>query len=118
MPEASTPLENAVRIIIKVARPDRIVLFGSYAAGTYTSASDYDILVLKKNLKDQRKLVQNIYLHFKHIGAPVDLLAVDIDKFEILKDDPYLIYYEADKKGKIIYEKPPKGKRMALPFKK
>ena len=102
-----SPLANAVRTIVQVARPDRIILFGSYAAGTHNAGSDYDLLVLKKNLRDQRKLVQKIYLHFKNIGAPVDVLALDLDRFAELKDDPYLIYYDADKNGKVIYEKYP-----------
>ncbi|MBF0519441.1 MAG: nucleotidyltransferase domain-containing protein [Nitrospirae bacterium] len=107
-----SPLANAVRTIVQVARPDKIILFGSYAAGAHNAGSDYDLLVLKKNLKNQRKLVQNIYLHFKNIGAPVDVLALDLDRFAELKDDLYLIYYEADKNGKVIYEKYPESKRM------
>ncbi|MBF0555480.1 MAG: nucleotidyltransferase domain-containing protein [Nitrospirae bacterium] len=96
-----------------------LILFGSYAARNHSAGSDYDILVLKKNLKDQRKLVQKIYLHFKNIGAPIDVLAVDTVKFETLKDDPYLIYYDAYKKGKVIYERPSaQGKRMAPEGKK
>lgn len=66
------PLENAVSIIVGVARPDKIILFGYYAAGNHSAGSDYDILVLKKNLSDQRKLVQKIYLNFRNIGAPID----------------------------------------------
>lgn len=72
---------------------------------TIVKRSDYDILVLKKNLKDQRKLVQNIYLNFKNIGAPVDVIVVDTDKYERLKADPYMIYNEAEKNGKVIYER-------------
>ncbi|MBF0465011.1 MAG: nucleotidyltransferase domain-containing protein [Nitrospirae bacterium] len=108
-----SPLANAVRTIVQVARPDKIILFGSYTAGTNNAGSDYDLLVLKKNLKNQRKLVQNIYLHFRNIGAPVDVLALDLDRFAELKDDPYLIYYEADKNGKVIYEKYHESKGMA-----
>jgi predicted nucleotidyltransferase len=111
--EIPSPLENAVRTIVRVARPEKIILFGSCATGRHNEGSDYDILVLKKNLKDQRRLVQDIYLHFTHIGAPIDVIAVDIDRYEILKDDPYLIYYDADRNGKVIYEKSPKGKTMA-----
>jgi predicted nucleotidyltransferase len=106
------PLKNAVKTIIKVADPDKIILFGSYATGKQKKTSDYDLLVIKKNLKNQRKLVQDIYLKFKNIGAPVDVLAVDMDSFEKLKDDHYLIYYEAYQNGKVIYEKSPKGKRV------
>ena len=114
----TTPLKNAVRTIVKVANPDRIILFGSHAIGRQGAVSDYDLLVLKKNLKNQRRLVQNIYLNFRNIGAPVDVLAVDLDKFETLKDDPYLIYFDANKNGKVIYEKSRKSKRVACEGKK
>ncbi len=107
------PLKNAVNTIVRVTDPDRIILFGSYVAGRQRSGSDYDLLVIKKNLKDQRKFVQKIYLNFNKIGAPVDVLAVDLKNYERLKNDPYLIYFEADRNGKVIYEKPPKSKRLA-----
>ena len=100
-----TPLEKAVKIIIQLSDPDKIILFGSRAREDYKDESDYDLLVLKKGLVDQRQLVQEIYLNFKHIGAPVDVIAVDIDKFEELKDDPYMIYNEAFLHGNLIYEK-------------
>lgn len=109
----TNPLKNAVKTIVKVANPDKIILFGSHAAGKQKAASDYDLLVIKKNLKNQRKLVHAIYLGFKNIGAPVDILAIDMAKFEELRGDPYLIYCEAYQKGKVIYEKPKKGKRVA-----
>ena len=99
------PLKNAVDIIIKVVKPDKIILFGSRATGENKQESDYDLLVLKKGAKKQRKLTQEIYLNFKNIGAPIDVIVVDLQKFEELKTDPYLIYSEADSKGKVIYEK-------------
>jgi len=108
----TNPLKNAVRTIVRVANPDKIILFGSRAVGKEKAVSDYDLLVIKRNLKDQRKLVQDIYLRFKNIGAPIDVLAIDRDRFEELKDDPYLVYCEAYQKGKVIYEKSPKSKRV------
>jgi len=101
----TTPLDKAVKIIIKVSKPDKIILFGSHATGKNKPESDYDLLVLKKDLKKQRKLTQEIYLNFEDIGAPIDVIVVDLEKYEQLKKDPYLIYCEADKKGKVIYEK-------------
>lgn len=90
-----TSLEKAVKIIIQLSDPDKIILFGSRARGNYEDESDYDLLVLKKGLTNQHQLVQEIYLNFRHIGAPVDVIAVDLDRFEELKDDPYMIYNEA-----------------------
>ena len=109
----TNPLKNAVKTIVRVANPDKIILFGSRSGGKQKAASDYDLLVIKKNLRNQRRLVHDIYLKFKNIGAPVDVLAIDMKRFEELKDDPYLIYCEAYQKGRVIYEKSPKSRRVA-----
>lgn len=98
------PLENALNIIIKVASPERVILFGSRAQNKHHQQSDYDLLVLKRDVKQKRKLAQEIYKNFRNIGAPVDVIVADLEKFEQLKNDPYMIYYDAHKFGKIIYE--------------
>lgn len=98
-------LQKAVDIIVKVADPDKIILFGSHARGDNRKDSDYDLLVLKKGVEKRRKLAQEIYINFTDIGAPVDVIVADLDRYEDLKKDPYLIYMEADKDGKIVYEK-------------
>ncbi len=108
----SSPLEKAIKIIIQIVKPEKIVLFGSRAKGNYKAESDYDLLVLKKGLKNQRVLTQEIYLSFKNIGSPIDVIIADLDKYEYLKTDPYLIYYEAERNGKIVYESSWKSRRM------
>jgi len=101
----SDSLKKAIETIVQVAEPDKIILFGSHAKGGGTPESDYDLLVLKKNLKRQRVLTQKIYLNFKNVGAPVDVIVADLDKYEKLKADPYLIYFEAAENGRMVYEK-------------
>ncbi|MGD9156550.1 MAG: nucleotidyltransferase domain-containing protein [Bacillota bacterium] len=98
-------LQKAINSIIHVAEPDRIILFGSRSRGEQTLESDYDLLVLKKNVAKPRVLSQQIYLHFKNIGAPIDIIVADLDNYEKLKEDPYLIYNAAAKGGIVIYEK-------------
>jgi predicted nucleotidyltransferase len=102
----SNPLDKAIETIIQVADPDKIILFGSRSRGEHREGeSDYDLLVLKKGVKKQRKLAQKIYLNFKDIGAPVDVIVVDPEKYERLKANPYMIYIEADKNGTVVYER-------------
>ncbi len=98
-------LEKAIKIIVQVAKPDKIILFGSHAKGDDRSESDYDLLVLKRGVKKQRSLTQKIYLSFKDVGAPIDVIVADLDKYERLKTDPYLIYSEAARNGRMVYEK-------------
>ncbi len=101
-----SPLEKAVKVIVEEADPNKIILFGSRSKGKERPESDYDLLVLKKGVKKPRKLAQKIYQAFKKIGAPIDVIVTDLDKLETLKNDPYLIYGEAARKGKVVYEKP------------
>ncbi len=106
----SNPLDRAIETIVQVADPDKIILFGSRASEEYREGeSDYDLLVLKKGVKKQRELAQRIYLNFTDIGAPVDVIVADTERYEKLKTDPYMIYIEADKNGRIVYEKPRRG---------
>jgi predicted nucleotidyltransferase len=99
------PLEKAIKTIVRVAEPDKIILFGSHARGDDKPGSDYDLLVLKRGVRKRRALTQKIYLNFKNVGAPIDVIVADLDKYEHLKSDPYLIYSEAAKNGRMVYEK-------------
>ena len=99
-------LEKALSTIIEVADPDKIILFGSRAKGDGGAGSDYDVLVLKKGVKKPRELSRKIYRNFSRIGASVDVVVSDTDQYEKQKDDPCLIYREADKHGRLLYEKP------------
>jgi predicted nucleotidyltransferase len=101
----SNPLKKAIEIIVQAAEPDKIILFGSHATGKANPESDYDLLVLKKGVKKKRQLTHEIYRRFRNIGAPVDIILTDMDKYEQLKSDPYMIYSEAAKNGKLVYEK-------------
>lgn len=101
----SSSLEKAIEVIVGVAKPDKIILFGSRARGDHKAASDYDLLVLKRDVEHRRKLVQKIYLNFKNIGAPVDVIVTDLQEYERSKDDPYLIYSEAARNGRVVYER-------------
>ncbi|MBW1998980.1 MAG: nucleotidyltransferase domain-containing protein [Deltaproteobacteria bacterium] len=98
-------LEKAIEIIVRVAEPDKIILFGSFARGQGREQSDYDLLVLKRGVRKERDLTQKIYLNFKGVGAPIDVIVADLDRYEELKADPYLIYSEAERNGRTVYEK-------------
>jgi len=98
------PLEKAIDVIVKVAHPDKIILFGSRGRGDNVEQSDYDLLVLKEGVKNSRALAQKIYLNFRNIGAPVDVIVADSNKFDQLKKNPYYVYNEAVRHGRVVYE--------------
>jgi len=50
-----------------------------------------DLLIIKKGLKKGREIVSSIYRAFLHneIGVPVDLLAIDYNRYILTKSLPY-----------------------------
>ena len=97
-------LKNIVRQIVDIAHPDKIILFGSRAMGKQNTDSDYDICVLKKNIKKRRFLIQKIYLKLD-IMASVDVIVNTPTRYEELKEKWYFVYHDIAKYGKVVYEK-------------
>jgi len=98
-------LEQIVAFITSRISPERIVLFGSYARGEHTENSDVDILILLKNLENERKITGQLYkaLLDENISVPIDFIAIDYDKYNKLKDRAGLIYKTIEQEGQILY---------------
>ena len=98
-------LDEIVSIIVSSVDPDQIVLFGSYARDENRSKSDIDLLIIKKNLKNANIITDNLYMSFfdNKIKIPVDLIVVDFDKFNNLKNEIGYIYKTINEEGKLIY---------------
>jgi len=99
-------IEQIVNTIVTTIEPEKIILFGSYARGDQKENSDIDILILKKGLTNERDVTNNLYLEFfnKKISIPIDLIAIDYDKYYQLNNDIGYIYKTIDREGKVIYE--------------
>ncbi len=99
------PLDEVVQRIVQGVQPDRIILFGSQAREEYRGESDYDICVIKSGVEHRRKLAQEIYRMLYGVGVPVDVVVETPEGFDRLRNNPFLIYSEIAKDGKVIYEK-------------
>ncbi|MBI4327175.1 MAG: nucleotidyltransferase domain-containing protein [Chloroflexi bacterium] len=109
-PWAITPdkVEEAVRRLIEVGQPRRIILFGSYVQGQVDRDSDLDILVVADDkIENTRKESVRLRSALNGIHMPMDILVVRESAFNLLKDRVGLIYREASKTGRIVYESEP-----------
>jgi len=99
-------IEQIVNTILTTVEPEKIILFGSYARGDCKKNSDIDILILKKGLKNERDITNNLYMEFfkRKISIPIDLIAIDYDKYYQLNNDIGYIYKTIDREGRVIYE--------------
>jgi uncharacterized protein len=100
-----SPLEKAIEIIVQVADPDKIILFGSRARGDNKKDSDYDICVIKRDVEHRRKLAQKLYRSLYGVRIPIDIIVETPENFDEFKDDPFLIYKQISIDGVLIYDK-------------
>ena len=98
-------IDKIVQLIVSLVSPDQIVLFGSYANGDNSKKSDIDLLIIKKNLKNDREINNLLYKAFfdNKIDIPIDLISIDYDKYKELNDKIGYIYKTIKEQGKILY---------------
>jgi len=100
-------LDKIISLVTSKISPERIVLFGSYARGDNTEKSDMDILIIIKDLVNERKVTGSLYraLLDENIAIPVDFIAIDYEKYNAKKNKIGYIYRTIEREGKIIYGK-------------
>jgi predicted nucleotidyltransferase len=100
-------IKQLVALITSKISPVQIILFGSYARGDNGKNSDIDILIVMKNLENERKITGLLYKELlkNDVSIPVDLLAIDYDKYNKIKNKNGYIYKTINQEGIILYEK-------------
>ena len=98
-------LQKAVDIIVKVADPDKIILFGSRSRGDNREDSDYDLCILKRDVEHRRRLAQKLYRSLYGVRIPIDIIVETQNNLDDQKDDPSLVYKQIFQDGVLIYEK-------------
>ena len=99
----ATLVDEIVHRVLSVARPDRIILFGSAATGPMTKDSDIDLLVVEPSPANTRERSVEIRDAVGNIGYPVDVIVMRTERFERTKRVIGGIAYPANKYGRVIY---------------
>lgn len=100
---ATDLLAEVVRRVVEVARPERIILFGSAARGDAGPDSDLDLLVVKRGVEHRRRLAQLIYRRLLGVEVPVDVLVVTPEDVEEFRDKAGTIIGPALREGREVY---------------
>ena len=100
-------LEKVKEIIIKAVSPRKIILFGSRARGEANEYSDYDILVIKDDVENERHITRKINYELlnEDIDTGIDILATSTEKWDRNKDNIAYIYKSINSEGIILYER-------------
>ena len=106
-PPVRKTLPGAIKRIVSELRPEKIILFGSYAYGNPTPDSDVDLLVIMKTKAKEidRYLAVSNLLYPRQF--PVDILVKTPKEIEAAaRKKGNFFLREILTKGKVIYERP------------
>lgn len=95
-------LDEVIRRIVAVAKPERIILFGSAARGETGPDSDLDLLVVKSGVH-RRHLAQEIYRGLFGIPVPVDVIVVRPEDVRAFQGKVGTIIDPALREGREVY---------------
>jgi predicted nucleotidyltransferase len=99
-----TLLDEVVRRVLTVARPERIILFGSAATNQMTEDSDLDLLVAEPEPANTRDRSVRIRRALGDVRYPVDVILMSSARYEETKNLIGGIAYPARKYGRVLYE--------------
>lgn len=102
IPEAT--IQEAVRLLMKAARPKKIILFGSYARGEAREDSDLDFLIVEAEVKSRRKEMVRLRRVLSPLRIPVDVLVTTERIFQEWADTAGTVLCEAAQAGRVMYE--------------
>ncbi len=96
-------IREAVRRLVETGKPEKILLFGSYARGDAGEKSDLDFLVVKREVKSRRKEMVRLHDAIRPLRIPVDILVISSGKFDEWSKIPGTVIYRAAREGKVCH---------------
>lgn len=98
-------LRSAIQKVVEELKPEKIILFGSYAYGTPSPHSDVDLLVIMKtkaSLKDRSWAVSRLLLPRPF---PVDILVKTPKEITKALESGDFFLKEIMTRGKVLYDR-------------
>lgn len=101
-------IDEIVRILTKEIKPEKIILFGSYALGKANEESDLDLAIIMESSLPRFKRGAPIRKALRADGRrwlfPMDILVFTPQEVELFQGNPYSMIHEILLTGKVLYE--------------
>lgn len=97
-------LREMTERIVNVAKPARVLLFGSAVTGKMTKDSDLDVLVIMRGTIHRRQMAQTIYRNLHGLNIAIDIVVAteaDVKKFGKRNGS---VLKPALQSGRVLYE--------------
>jgi len=103
--EADKLIQTMVERIVGRFKPEKVILFGSYARGEGSADSDADLLVVMNISGSKRQQAVQIDLALTGIPLPADIIVATPDDMERYRDCIGSIIREALQEGRVLYDR-------------
>ena len=98
-------IDKLINSILQVLTPDQIILFGSQARGDARVDSDYDLLIIKKDVDNILRAEQAIYRKLIGIKVNADIIVRTPELIEENKNIAGSLVKNALKDGVLVYQR-------------
>lgn len=96
-------IDDVVDTIVKNVKPEKVILFGSYAYGKPQDDSDLDILVIKNTETDRYSRTREIRKYLRGKKIPIDILVYTNAEVEDWKDTKEAFITQILENGRVVY---------------
>jgi uncharacterized protein len=104
--KAADHLEPYLRAIVEKIHPEKIILFGSYAYGQPNEHSDFDLLVIRKDIPSSKASnieIRHVIWKVEAPPASFTFLSHTPESFAAKLAEGSFIYGDIAKKGVVLY---------------
>jgi len=103
----SSEIKSIRDIIIDEYQPEKIILFGSWSAGTARSDSDIDLMVISDKEQSLPRYKRGLDLRIKlsRISVPKDILFYTSGELNQKDVSKYSLIYKVLSEGKVLYDR-------------
>ncbi len=114
--EAIDNIQEMTRCFVSQVNPLKVILFGSFANGTYTDESDFDFYIV---IEDNRSVSQATDLAYHSIRSvkkrPVDIIVGTNSRFEKKRSSEHtlMVEGEVERNGILLYDQMEQGSMPA-----
>jgi uncharacterized protein len=98
-------IADAVRRIVRLVDPLKVILFGSRARGDARPDSDFDLLVVRESNQRRDERSAPIYTALAGVPAEVEVMVYTPAEIEEWQEVPQAFVTTAIREGKVLYEK-------------
>lgn len=96
-------IQQAVATLVAAAKPQQILLFGSYARGDAGEDSDLDFMVVQSEVADRAREMVRLRRALRPMRLPVDVLVVSSDELARDGREAGSVYWWALKEGRVMH---------------